>query len=100
MTPLGILRDLLIGGVRVGRDDVPSVEEARKIGKTAEREVDQTVGRADSALHPHGDGWEEDGDDAEEDVASAHVEVVRVARVYRRWRGRVLVVELQMRLLI
>lgn len=39
---------------------------------TAEGDVDQTVRRADAPLHPHGDGWEENGDEAEEDVAAAH----------------------------
>jgi len=74
VTSLGIVRDLLVGGVRVGRNDIPCVEQAGEVGETAQRDVDQTVGGANAALHPHSDGWEEDGDDAEEDVASTHVE--------------------------
>lgn len=40
---------------------------------TAERDVDQTICAADTALDPNCDGWEDDGDDAETDVAAAHV---------------------------
>lgn len=75
MTPLGILRHLVVGGLGVDRDDVPGVDETWEVGKTAERDVDQAVGGADAALHPDRDRWEEDGDDAEEDVAAAHVGV-------------------------
>ena len=40
--------------------------------RTAESDVDERVGAADAALHPDSDGREENGDDAEENVAAAH----------------------------
>ena len=56
----------------VERDDVPSVEEAGDVAEGAEEDVDETVGGADAGFDPDGDGGEEDGEHAEEDVAAAH----------------------------
>lgn len=50
----------------------PGVIYRRLVGHTAKRNVDQTVCRADSSLDPDSQRREEDGDEAEEDVAAAH----------------------------
>lgn len=91
---LSISRNFLIGGLRVDRDDVPSVEKSGEVRKTAESDVDETVGGAETymktllvnlvgcgerwprlaSLDPYGNGREENGDDAEENVAAAHAD--------------------------
>ena len=55
----------------------------RVLERTAEGNVDQTVGAADASLDPDGDGREEDGDEAEEDVAAAHVADWRFGSITR-----------------
>ena len=48
------------------------MEEARDVTKSAEKDVDETVGGADAGFDPDGDGRKEDGEKAEKDVAAAH----------------------------
>ena len=43
------------------------------VRRTAECDVDQTVSAADAPLHPYCEWWEDDGYNAKEDVAAAHV---------------------------
>jgi len=47
-----------------------------EVRRTAKRNVDQTVSRADASLHPDRKRREDDGDKAEENVAAAHVGLV------------------------
>ena len=62
----------VIVGFRVEGDDVPGVQEAGDVAEGAEQDVDEAVRRADAGFDPDGDGGEEDGEEAEEDVAAAH----------------------------
>jgi hypothetical protein len=39
----------------------PGMKKARKETERAETDVDERIGRADSALHPDGNGRKEDG---------------------------------------
>jgi len=48
------------------------VYQAGNITKAAERDVDERVGRAEADFDPYCDGWEEDGDESEEEVATRH----------------------------
>ena len=58
----------------------PRTEEMLVVGETiweyvrltAKSDVDQTVGAADASLDPDRDGWEEDSDQAEKNIAAAH----------------------------
>ena len=63
---------VVVVGFRVEGDDVPGVEEAGDVAEGAEEDVDEGVGGADAGFDPDGDGGEEDGEEAEEDVAAAH----------------------------
>ena len=63
---------LVVVGFGVEGDDVPGVEEAGDVAEGAEEDVDEAVGGADAGFDPDGDGGEEDGEEAEEDVAAAH----------------------------
>ena len=47
-----------------------------RIWLTAERDVYETVSRANASLYPIRKRREEDGDKAEEDVAAAHFELI------------------------
>jgi len=71
---LAVLGDGFVLVVRVGElgDDVPCVDEAGDVAKEAEEDVDEGVCGAEAALHPDGEGWEEKGQEAEEDVCGAH----------------------------
>lgn len=51
----------------------PGVQETWEIAQHAETDVDQGVGGADAALDPDGEGWEEDGNQAEKQVSRAHL---------------------------
>lgn len=51
--------------------------EQRGSRRTAQSDVDKTVSAADAALYPNRKRREEDGDDAEEDIAAAHLDFVR-----------------------
>ena len=62
----------VVVGFRVEGDDVPGVEEAGDVAEGAEEDVDEAVGGANARFDPDGDGREEDGEEAEEDVAAAH----------------------------
>jgi len=53
------------------------MEEAGQIPETAEEDVDKGVDGADTSLDPDCEGWEEDGDEAEEDIGSRHFELQR-----------------------
>lgn len=55
-------------------DYVPGMEETRKETETAEKDVYEGVGRADSTFYPDWERWKEDGEEAEEDVARTHGE--------------------------
>ena len=72
---------VVVVGFGVEGDDVPGVEEAGYVAEGAEEDVDEGVGGADAGFDPYGDGGEEDGEEAEEDVAAAH----RFERVLGRW---------------
>jgi hypothetical protein len=111
-TTLGFLFDLLVCRIGVTGDDVPGVDETREEAQAAESDVDERVGRAETALDPYcnllvtvwskvhvsllgpccADGWlhslcgeeglragltserrEKDGQEAQEDIAAAHV---------------------------
>ena len=61
----------VVVGFGVERDDVPGVKEPGYIPKGAEEDVDEAVGGADARFDPNGNGGEEDGEKAEEDVAAA-----------------------------
>ena len=63
---------LVVVRFRVEGDDVPGVEEAGDVAESAEEDVDEAVGGADARFDPDGDRGEEDGEEAEEDVAAAH----------------------------
>ena len=62
----------VIVGLGVKGDDVPGVDETWEVAEGAEEDVDEAVGGADAGFDPDGDGREEDGEEAEEDVATAH----------------------------
>ena len=62
----------VVVGFRVEGDDIPGVEETGDVAEGAEEDVDEAVGGADAGFDPDGDGGEEDGEEAEEDVAAAH----------------------------
>ena len=64
---------LVIVGFGVEGDDVPGVEEAGDVAEGTEEDVDEAVGGADAGFDPDGYGGEEDGEQAEKDVAAAHV---------------------------
>jgi hypothetical protein len=71
---LGVLWQLFVVGNWEFRDDVPGVQEAGDVAEHAEEDVDDGVGGADATLDPDGQGGEEDGDDAKEDVSrGAHI---------------------------
>lgn len=53
-------------------DDVPCVQETGDEAQAAEEDVDEGVGGAQAAFDPDGDRGEDDGEDAEEDVAAGH----------------------------
>lgn len=59
-------------GFRVEGDDVPGMQQAGDVAKGAEQDVDEAVSGADAGFDPDGDGGEEDGEEAEEDVTAAH----------------------------
>ena len=63
---------VVVVGFRVEGDDVPGVEEAGDVAEGAKEDVDEAVGGADAGFDPDGYGGEEDGEEAEEDVAAAH----------------------------
>jgi hypothetical protein len=63
---------VLVGRLGVLCDDVPGVQEAGQEAEDSEADVDEGVGAADAALDPDGQGREENGEDAEEDVCVAH----------------------------
>lgn len=63
---------VVVVGLWVERDDVPGVEEAGDVAEGAEEDVDEAVGGANAGFDPDGYGGEEDGEEAEEDVAAAH----------------------------
>ena len=63
---------LIVVGLGVEGDDVPGVEEAGNVAKGTEEDVDEAVGGADAGFDPDCDWGEEDGEEAEEDVAAAH----------------------------
>ena len=63
---------LIIVGFRVEGDDVPGVDEAWDVAESAEEDVDEAVSGTDAGFDPDGDGREEDGEEAEEDVTAAH----------------------------
>jgi len=75
MAALGILWDRIVcfGGIRKFGDYVPGVEQARHETQTAKQNVDEGVGATDATFNPDGDGWEEDGQKAEEDVGGTHL---------------------------
>jgi hypothetical protein len=52
-TTLGFLFDLLVRRVGVLGDDVPGVDETRKEAQTTKSDVDERVGRAETALDPY-----------------------------------------------
>lgn len=62
-------------------DYVPGMEETGEETETAEENVYEGVGRADSALYPDWEGWKEDCEEAEEDVARTHGEFRRDVRL-------------------
>lgn len=49
---LGVLREFFVCGVGVGGDDVPGVNQTRKIAKAAKADIDERVRGADAALDP------------------------------------------------
>lgn len=59
------------------------MEEAGDVAEGAEEDVDEAVGGADAGFDPDGYGGEEDGEEAEEDVAAAHF-----LCFFRGWWGR------------
>ena len=66
-------------------DNVPGVDQARNKSQAAEEDIDERIGGAQAALHPDCNWWEDDGQEAEEDVAARHgcgmvVETVEIAR--------------------
>ena len=63
---------VLVVGLGIERDYVPGVEKAGNITESAEEDVYEAIGGANAAFDPDGDGGEEDGEEAEEDVAAAH----------------------------
>lgn len=63
---------VFVVGFGVEGDDVPGVKKAGDIAEGAEKNVDEAVGGADAGFDPDGYGGEEDGEEAEEDVAAAH----------------------------
>jgi hypothetical protein len=52
-TTLGFLFDLLVCRIGVAGDDVPGVDETREEAQAAESDVDERVGRAETALDPY-----------------------------------------------
>jgi hypothetical protein len=52
-TTLGFLFDLLVCRIGVTGDDVPGVDETREEAQAAESDVDERVGRAETALDPY-----------------------------------------------
>jgi hypothetical protein len=52
-TALGLLFDLLVCRIGVTRDDVPGVDETREEAEAAKSDVDERVGRAETALDPY-----------------------------------------------
>ena len=48
------------------------MEQSRDVVAAEKNQVDQAVGGAETSFEPDREGWEEDGDDAQEEVATAH----------------------------
>ena len=94
---LGVGDRLVVARVGVAHDDPPGVDQAGQVAEAAEQDVDEAVAGAEAGFDPDcgesvsgsvcdsarsgrgdgvltGDGWEEDGDEAEEDVCGRHVE--------------------------
>ena len=69
---IGYVLVFVVVGFRVEGDDVPSVQEAGNVAEGAEQDVDEAVGGADAGFDPNGDRGEENGEEAEKDVAAAH----------------------------
>lgn len=62
----------IVVGFGIERDDIPGVKEAWDVAEGAEEDVDEAVSGADAGFDPDGDGWEENGKQAEEDITAAH----------------------------
>lgn len=67
---------VLVGRLRIFGDDVPCVNEAGDVGETAEEDVDERIGAAETALYPDGQWGEENGEESEEEVGGTHCCVV------------------------
>lgn len=67
-----IVRDSFVVILGVLGYDVPCVEEAREVAEDAEEDVDERVGGAEAGFDPNCNGWEEDGDETQEDIAARH----------------------------
>ena len=62
----------VIVGFGVEGNDVPGMQQAGNVAEGAEKDVDEAVSGTDAGFDPNGDGGEEDGEEAEEDVTAAH----------------------------
>lgn len=71
---------VLVGRLRILGDDVPCVNEAGDVGETAEEDVDERIGAAETALDPDGQWGEENGEESEEEVGGTHYCVVESVR--------------------
>ena len=48
-----INRLVVVVMLRIASDDIPCVEEARKVSKAAESDVDKRISAADTRFHPN-----------------------------------------------
>lgn len=73
---LGVAVDarVRVVGVRVLEDDVPGVQQAGEEAQAAECNIDERISAAYATLDPNAYGREEDGEQAEEAVCTAHFE--------------------------
>jgi len=85
-----VVRDGFVVILGVLGYDVPCVEEAWEVAEDAEEDIDERVGGAEAGFDPNYigllviecsdvvvscftcNGWEEDGDEAQEDIAARH----------------------------
>lgn len=74
----------IIVGFGVEGDDVPGVKEAGDVAEGAEEDVDEAVSGTDAGFDPDGDGREEDGEEAEKDIAAAHC-LLRYIGSTKKW---------------
>lgn len=60
----------LLPAGRVSVEDVPGVDDAREPGQDGQEDVDPEV-NLEAAVKEDGEGWDEDGEDEEDDVGSS-----------------------------